>query len=161
VKVNTYLGIALGALEAAQIYTRTETRPWITAGIDRATRDPFILRRYGEYWSQLQAAIVLADEAAEIIQTFAAKGNALTANERAAAMVAVFTAKAYVTQVGIPITSQIFETLGSRATARQYGFDRYWRDLRVFTLHDPVSYKVQAIGDWTLNRTHPPATAYS
>lgn len=41
-------------------------------------------------------------------------------------------------------------TLICRATTR-YGYDRYWRYLRTFTLHDPVDYKLQDVGDWLLN----------
>ncbi|MCC5656840.1 hypothetical protein LC608_07530 [Nostoc sp. XA010] len=50
---------------------------------------------------------------------------------------------------------------GTRATATKYGFDRYWRDLRTFTLHDPVDYKLRAIGDWVLNEQLPVITQYS
>ena len=40
--------------------------------------------------------------------------------------------------------------MGARATTAKYGFDRYWRNLRTFTLHDPVDYKIQEIGNWAL-----------
>lgn len=35
--------------------------------------------------------------------------------------------------------------MGARSTASEYRFDRYWRNLRTFTLHDPVDYKVRAM----------------
>ncbi len=41
--------------------------------------------------------------------------------------------------------------MGARATSGKYGLDRYWRNLRTFTLHDPVDYKVRDIGNWVLN----------
>ncbi len=43
----------------------------------------------------------------------------------------------------------------------KYGFDRYWRDLRTFTLHNLVDYKLKDIGNWPLNRELPLATQYS
>lgn len=51
--------------------------------------------------------------------------------------------------------------MGASSTARKYGFDRYWRDLRTFTLHDPVDYKLRAVGDWVLNNQLPVVTQYS
>jgi alkylation response protein AidB-like acyl-CoA dehydrogenase len=51
--------------------------------------------------------------------------------------------------------------MGARATNAKYGFDRYWRNLRTFTLHDPVDYKVQDIGNWALNDQLPQPNFYS
>jgi alkylation response protein AidB-like acyl-CoA dehydrogenase len=51
--------------------------------------------------------------------------------------------------------------MGARATANHYGFDRYWRNLRIFTLHDPVDYKIRTIGNWVLNNQFPTPDFYS
>ncbi|MBN3870224.1 acyl-CoA dehydrogenase family protein [Nostoc sp. JL33] len=59
------------------------------------------------------------------------------------------------------ITNRIFEVMGARATSAKYGFDRYWRNLRTFTLHDPVDYKVRDIGNWALNDKLPKPDFYS
>ncbi|MDF5730954.1 MAG: acyl-CoA dehydrogenase family protein [Rhizonema sp. PD38] len=75
--------------------------------------------------------------------------------------IAVFAAKAFATRVGLDITTNIFELMGTRSTASKYGFDRYWRDLRTFTLHDPVDYKLRDIGNWVLNQELPIVTQYS
>ena len=42
------------------------------------------------------------------------------------------------------------ELVGARATASRHGFDRYWRNVRVHTLHDPLDYRHQSIGAWLL-----------
>jgi len=34
--------------------------------------------------------------------------------------------------------------------------DRYWRDARTHTLHDPVRWKYNAVGRYYLNGTQPP-----
>jgi alkylation response protein AidB-like acyl-CoA dehydrogenase len=64
---------------------------------------------------------------------------------------AIATVKILATRVGLNITNRIFEVMGARATSKKHGFDRYWRNLRTFTLHDPVDYKVRDIGNWALN----------
>ncbi|WP_026735460.1 acyl-CoA dehydrogenase family protein [Fischerella sp. PCC 9605] len=161
VKTYVYLGIAEGAFEAAKEYTTTITRPWITSGVDRASKDPYILHHYGELWTELKAAIGLASQAAQQVQTAWDKGNALTHEERGEVAIAVSAAKAFATKVGLNITTRIFEVMGARSTATSYGCDRYWRDLRTFTLHDPVDYKLRDVGNWVLNRELPIVTQYS
>jgi len=160
-KTNVYLGITKGAFAAAREYTKTNTRPWITSGVNSATQDPYILHNYGDFWVEIQGAMALADSAAEKVQAAWDKDIALTHQERGEVAIAVSAAKALATRVGIDITNRIFEVTGTRATATKYGFDRYWRDLRTFTLHDPVDYKLRAIGDWLLNDQLPVITQYS
>ncbi|MBN4000503.1 acyl-CoA dehydrogenase family protein [Nostoc sp. LPT] len=160
-KTNVYLGITKGAFAAAREYTKTTTKPWITSGVDSATQDPYILHHYGDFWVEIQAAIALADRAAEKVQAAWEKDVDLTHQERGEVAIAVSASKALASRVGIDITNRIFEVTGTRATATKYGFDRYWRDLRTFTLHDPVDYKLRAIGDWVLNEQLPVITQYS
>lgn len=160
-KTHVYLGIAEGAFEAAKDYTTTMTRAWITSGVDRASQDPYILHHYGELWAQLQAAIALSRQVTQQVQWAWEKGDDLTHAERGEIAIAVYTAKVLATQVGLKITNQMFEMMGARATAAKHGFDRYWRDLRTFTLHDPLDYKLHDIGNWVLNQEMPMVTQYS
>lgn len=160
-KTYIYLGVAEGAFIAAQDYTKTTTKPWITSGVSKATEDPYILHHYGDFWVELQGAIALADRVAQQVQTAWEKDLDLTFAERGEVAIAVFAAKTLATRVGLDLSTRIFEVLGSRATSNQYGFDRYWRDLRTFTLHDPVDYKLKDIGNWLLNEELPLVTQYS
>ncbi len=160
-KTHVYLGIAEGAFAAAKQYTTNYTKPWITSGVDRILADPYILLHYGELWTELQAAIALADQAAAKVQQAWEKDINVTVEERGEVAIAVFAAKAFATRVGLDITTNIFELMGTRSTATKYGFDRYWRDLRTFTLHDPVDYKLRDIGNWVLNQELPIVTQYS
>ena len=160
-KTHVYLGIAEGAFAAAKQYTTNYTKPWITSGVDRIVADPYILLHYGELWTELQAAIALADRAAAKVQQAWEKDVNVTVQERGEVAIAVFAAKAFATRVGLDITTNIFELMGTRSTATKYGFDRYWRDLRTFTLHDPVDYKLRDIGNWVLNQELPIVTQYS
>ncbi|MBW4518149.1 MAG: acyl-CoA dehydrogenase family protein [Scytolyngbya sp. HA4215-MV1] len=160
-KIFTYLGIAEGALAAAKDYTTTSTRAWINSGVETAAQDPFILHRYGEFWAELQAAIALANQAAEQIQIGWDKKLDLTVAERGEIAIAVSAAKVVAIKTGLNITNHIFDVMGARATATCYGFDRFWRDLRTFSLHDPVDYKCKEIGNWFLNQEYPTPSQYS
>ena len=152
---NVYLGIAHGALEAAREYTRTQTRPWTPAGIEKATEDPYIVRTYGEFAIALQGADAAAREAARLLQQAWDQGDALTPEERGELMVKVSGVKALSTNVALDITSRIFEVIGSRGTHPKYGFDRFWRNVRTHTLHDPVAYKIVDVGNHALNGRYP------
>jgi alkylation response protein AidB-like acyl-CoA dehydrogenase len=75
--------------------------------------------------------------------------------------VAIAVAKVAATRVGLEVVNQIFEVMGARATSSSYGFDRYWRNLRTFTLHDPVDYKIRDLGNWIVNEKFPEPNFYS
>ncbi|OYE04229.1 acyl-CoA dehydrogenase family protein [Nostoc sp. 'Peltigera membranacea cyanobiont' 232] len=158
---NIYLGIAQGAFEAAKTYTSTNTKPWLTSGVESATQDPYILQHYGKIWVDLQAAVYLTEQAGELLQAAWEREWSLTAEQRGECALLVATAKVFATKVGLDITNRIFEVMGARATSAKYGFDRYWRNLRTFTLHDPVDYKIQDIGKWALNDELPKPNFYS
>ncbi|MDB5556893.1 MAG: acyl-CoA dehydrogenase [Rhizobium sp.] len=159
--VNFYLGTAEGALEATLDYVRKTTRPWITSGVQRASDDPYILERVGEFKAELKAAAALADVAAAAVQTALAKGPAVTKRERGEAAIEAYAAKVHSTRVSLDITSRVFELMGARATASKYRFDRYWRNVRTHTLHDPVFYKAREVGEFYLKGEIPVISLYS
>lgn len=159
--VNFYLGTAEGALQAAVDYVRTTTRPWITSGVERAADDPYILERVGEFTAALKASAALADHAASAVQAGLARGSDVTARERGEAAAEAYTAKVHATHVALDITSRVFELTGARSTADKYRFDRFWRNVRTHTLHDPVFYKAKEVGEFVLNDRIPEVSLYS
>lgn len=161
VLAQLYVAIAEGALAEAAQYTRTTTRPWFLSGVETATADPYILATYGELVSGVEAAGLLADHAAAALADATGQGADLTADQRAAAAVTISSAKVLATKVVNETTSKVFELCGARATAAGYGFDRFWRNARTLTLHDPVSYKAREVGEYFLTGTRPPFTGYS
>lgn len=74
----------------------------------------------------------------------------------AEASIAVARAKAVADRVATPVASALFEVSGTRSAAAGTGLDRYWRDARTHTLHDPVRWKYQHIGRWLLRGEDPP-----
>ncbi|ENN88212.1 acyl-CoA dehydrogenase type 2 [Rhizobium freirei PRF 81] len=159
--VNFYLGTAEGALREAVDYVRTTTRPWITSGVERAADDPYILERVGEFTAALKASAALADSAAATVQAALAKGHKATARERGEAAAEAYAAKVNATHVSLDITSRVFELTGARSTAEKYRLDRFWRNVRTHTLHDPVFYKAKEVGEFILNDRIPEVSLYS
>ena len=158
---SIFLGIAEGALATSLTYTQTQARPWETAKVEKATDDPYTLRRYGELWAQLQGAIACTQQATTQFQQAWEKGQALTHEERGEVAIAAAAAKALSIQIGLAITNQMFDLMGARSVTNQYGFDLYWRNLRTLTLHDPLDYKLCDIGNWVVNGTAPVPSSYA
>lgn len=164
---NFYLGIAQGALEFATKYTASTTRPWPYGGDNKeAAADEFyILERYGNFLAHLRAAEALADRAGEQISALHANyaGNrpALKAEERGEVAELVASVKVVTTDTGLRVVNGVFEVTGARATGLKVGLDRFWRDLRTHTLHDPVAYKNRELGRYALLHEHPQATWYT
>ncbi|HSC84132.1 MAG TPA: acyl-CoA dehydrogenase family protein [Pseudomonas sp.] len=155
-----YLGNIQGALDGALRYTREQARPWIGANVATSGEDPFIQKRYGELWLQYRSALLLAEHAAERLQQ-AWEKPALGAAERGDVALLIAEARVTSARAALDITAQVFEALGARATASHYGFDRFWRNVRVHTLHDPLDYKVRDIGNWVINGVPPTPSLYS
>ncbi len=159
---NIFLGLAEGAFAEARDYTLAQTRPWVMAtGIESASEDPYILEHYGRFFIHLQAAQALTDIAGESLQRAWESGEAITENQRGRCSIDIAASKATTTKVGLEITSEMFEVMGARAAAAPARLDRYWRNLRTHTLHDPVDYKFRELGDWALNHKLPKPSFYS
>lgn len=161
IMTNLYLGIGLGAFDAARQYMQEQARAWFAAGVDKATDDPFIQHRYGELWLLLRPAVALADQAAASLEKAFRQGPLVTAETRGELAIAVAEAKCLAHRAGIEVSSQMFELTGARSTSARYGYDRFWRNVRVHTLHDPIDYKLRDLGRYVLNGSLPEPTAYS
>ncbi|MFO7250891.1 MAG: acyl-CoA dehydrogenase family protein [Actinomycetes bacterium] len=159
--VHLYAGIARGALEAAAEYTRTKTRPWTGSGVESAVEDPYILQTYGELASRTAAAEALAERARAAFDAAVAAGRALTAKQRGETAVAIATAKVVAQQAVLDVTARVYDVTGARATSRATGLDRFWRDARTHTLHDPIAYKLRELGDHLLTGALPTPGPYS
>jgi SfnB family sulfur acquisition oxidoreductase len=146
-------GIAHAAYEDALQFVRTRTRPWIDSGIEKAVDDPLTLLSFGKLGTRLHAAEALLERAGEFLDRAQADSSA---ENVAAASIAVAEARAISTDVSLAAGTTLFELAGSQATLAEHGLDRHWRNARVHTLHDPVRWKYHAIGNYYLNDENPP-----
>ncbi|MBX6769707.1 MAG: acyl-CoA dehydrogenase family protein, partial [Actinomadura rubrobrunea] len=161
--VQFYIGIAEGALEAAREYTRTTTRQWLFSGVKRAVDDPYVLAAYGDLVARVRAARALADQAVEEIDRVlhAPDREELTERRRGELAVLIASAKVAATDVSLSVSSRIFEVTGARSTRAELALDRFWRNARTHTLHDPVSYKRREVGAHFLTGEFPEFSLYT
>jgi alkylation response protein AidB-like acyl-CoA dehydrogenase len=73
----------------------------------------------------------------------------------------VATAKIAATRTGLMLTQDMFQVMGARATTAALNLDRFWRNVRTQTLHDPIDYKYQEVGEWVLTGKVPHPSFYS
>ena len=136
---------------------REKSRPWIDAGVERASDDPYVITAVGDLLIRQHAAEALLRIAGQAIDAAAGQESEATV---ARAQVAVAEAKVLTTEFALLAANKLFELAGTRATLREHMLDRYWRDARAHTLHDPVRWKYAIVGNWHLNGTPPPRHAW-
>ena len=147
------LGIGRGALAATLGFVRERARPWIDAGVQKAGEDPLLIRQVGDIAVRLRAAEALVRRGARFVAT---AQRAPTEESVAAASIAVAEARALTTTASLDAGTRLFELSGTGATLDGQGLDRFWRNARTHTLHDPVRWKYHAIGNYYLNDRLPP-----
>ena len=136
-------------------------RPWFTANVEASVDDPYVQHRYGELALAVRAAQPLANEAAAALAAALRLGADVTAEERGEVAIAVAQAKVLPHRAVMLVSSDLFELTGARSTSARFGLDRYWRNARVHTLHDPVDYKLRDLGRHFLTGRYPEPTPYS
>ena len=151
-------GIARGALDEAAAFVRAKARPWFEAGVEQAADDPLLVQRAGELAVTVRAAETLLADAGHQLDAAEDERAAgrLDAGQAGAASIAVAIAKAAADRAAVDAASALFELGGTRSAAAGLNLDRHWRNARTHTLHDPVRWKLQHIGRWTLTGTPPP-----
>lgn len=146
-------GIGHGAFAATLPFIREHTRPWIDSGLASATQDALLLHQVGHVHVRLRAADAMLARAARLVD--AARDHA-TDDSVAQASIAVAQAKALSTSASLLASNKLLELGGSGSTLSEHGLDRFWRNARTHTLHDPVRWKYHAIGNYALNGVRPP-----
>jgi alkylation response protein AidB-like acyl-CoA dehydrogenase len=158
---HIYLGLGEGALQAARDATLAQTRPWIASTAARPSEDQYVLAHFGEFFVALEGARLLTERAMQTFDAAWRRGIALSEEERGQVAVAIATSKVAAARAGLDVAHRMFDVTGARSTTAALRLDRFWRNVRVHTLHDPIDYKVRELGDWTLNARMPKPSFYS
>lgn len=154
--VNFYLGIAQGALAKAAQYTVKNTRGWPFSGEGhvkpRGVDEFYVQEIYGTLQAKVWGLEAQVDSVGEILGELIDREDreSVTAEERGNVSARVAAAKVTSTEIGLEVTSQIYEVLGARSIAQKAGFDHFYRNIRTHTLHDPVAHKRAEVGRYVL-----------
>lgn len=149
------VGIGLGAVAAAAPFVTARSRPWPSADVPTAADDPMVQRLTGELVADLAAAYHATMVTGDLLDEFE-RGEI----DRTVLAVPIYAAKAVASRAAVRATSEIYALMGTRAAARSNGFDRWWRNARTLSLHDPVDWKHVELGRHVLTGWDPPAGIY-
>lgn len=158
--VHMFLGVAEGAFEVAKQTVQSQ-KAWSKSLVENAVNDPFTQKHFADFYVQLEGVRLLANKAIQTLQKAWNVGPDLATEQRGEVSIAIATAKIAATNTSLYITQNIFQVMGARATTAKLNLDRFWRNVRTQTLHDPVDYKYQEIGEWVLTGKVPDPSFYS
>jgi alkylation response protein AidB-like acyl-CoA dehydrogenase len=154
-------GIAAAAFREALGYARHHGRPLPESGVTRLADDPYVSATIGDMSVQSVTATAVVLATADVLEEAANAQlqtrdmNAQLELALAQASIAVAEAKIVSSRAALCNCEQLFQVGGASMTARKLNFDRHWRNARTHTVHDPLSYKFKAIGDFYLNDRYP------
>ena len=144
-------GIALGALEQAKRYAR-QARPWIDSQQDHGWQDPFTIAAIGDLeWRVHGTEAILVKAGKAVDQALAEPSEDTVAH----ASLVVAQAKVLSAETALLASSKLFELAGTRSVTGKHNLDRFWRNARTHTLHDPARWKYHLIGNFVLNGVKP------
>ena len=158
--VHLFLGVAEGAFELAKETVQSQ-KAWSKSLVENVVNDPFTQKHFAEFYVQLESVRLLTNKAIETLQHAWNQVENLTAEQRGEVSIAIATAKIAATNTSLYITQNIFQVMGARATTAKLNIDRFWRNMRTQTLHDPIDYKYQEVGEWVLTDKVPDPSFYS
>ena len=152
------VGIAEAAFEDTLSAVK-KARPIVDAQVEKACFEHYTLQEVGKSAVLLDAAILLLDEAAEYLDELD-QLSVVSAEQAAKASILIAEAKVYANDAALQISEKLLELGGSRSSLSQHNLDQHWRNARVHTLHDPIRWKLHALGNYYLNNTFPARHAW-
>lgn len=152
------VGIAEAAFEDTLSAVK-KARPIVDAQVEKASFEHYTLQEVGKSAVLLDAAILLLDKAAEYLDELD-QLSVVSAEQAAKASILVAEAKVYANDAALQISEKLLELGGSRSSLSQHNLDQHWRNARVHTLHDPIRWKLHALGNYYLNNTFPARHAW-
>ncbi|QIO08697.1 acyl-CoA dehydrogenase family protein [Acinetobacter lanii] len=156
VHLATLAGIAQSAVTAFSNEVRKRTRIYSHGNAELVRDDAQILQVIGKASAQAYASESIALRSAEALdraylshfQNDAAldqKANDLAELESSQGQVVI-------SELVLNLTTELFNALGASASTTEKQLDRFWRNARVVSSHNPLIYKQKVIGDWEINK---------
>jgi len=150
-------GIAVGALEQAKLHAR-QARPWIDSQQEHGWQDPFTIAAIGDLAWRVHGTEAILAKAGLAVDRALAEPNE---DSVAQASLVVAQAKVLSAETALLASSKLFELAGTRSVTGKYNLDRFWRNARTHTLHDPARWKYHLIGNFVLNGVKPARHAWN
>jgi alkylation response protein AidB-like acyl-CoA dehydrogenase len=154
----TLVGIARAASADAARAVAERRRTYSHAAASRSSGDPQVLQVVGRVHSLTYAAGAVMLKAAEALERcFEQRAEPrLAEGANIAAEIEIAQAQTTISSLVLEATASLFDALGASATSVSRSLDRYWRNARTITSHNPRIYKDRVVGDFVVNGAPPP-----
>lgn len=146
-------GIAKGALQGGIDYLQHHARPWVESGVDSPTHESHIIKQIGEFAVLVRSAEALLDRSAQIFEQHLA--NVEDEDLQTELILSVAATRSQSDHASLKISSEIFGLLGASSTLSKWNLDRFWRNARTHTTHDPIRWRLYHVGNYYLNNIPP------
>ncbi|RZT87788.1 alkylation response protein AidB-like acyl-CoA dehydrogenase [Pseudonocardia sediminis] len=155
VQLAVLAGIAQRATDDVSAWVRERTRTFTHAQADLPRHDPLVQQVIGRLSSAAYSARTIVLDIAEQLQGVLDAGGGDDASLDQVEF-DVARAQAAVIPSVLDATTQLFEVGGASITSEKLRLDRHWRNARTISVHNPLIYKLQTIGDHVLNGSELP-----
>ncbi|MDL5158348.1 acyl-CoA dehydrogenase family protein [Actinomycetospora termitidis] len=155
VQLAVLAGIAQRATDDVSGWVRDRTRSYTHAAADLPRHDPLVQQVIGRLSSAAYAARTIVLDVADQLDRILA-GDSEDADLLDGVEFDVARAQATVIPSVLDATTQLFEVGGASITSESLRLDRHWRNARTISVHNPLIYKLQTVGDHVLNGSELP-----
>ncbi|MFB2553756.1 acyl-CoA dehydrogenase family protein [Ensifer soli] len=160
VHLATLAGIGRALTREVAEAVAKRTRNYSNAAGPRSSQDPQVLQVVGRIRSNAYAAGAIVLQVGRAIERahLARFEDDAEAEEKANAIAELETSQALniVSDLILDASTIAFDTLGASATRKPLALDRFWRNARTLSSHNPRIYKDRIVGDYAVNGTPPP-----
>ncbi|MDS1114397.1 acyl-CoA dehydrogenase family protein [Gordonia westfalica] len=155
VQLAVLAGIAQRATDDVSAWVRDRKRTFTHSTADLPRHDPLVQQVIGRLTAAAYSARTIVLDIADQLDRLAETG---WQDEKLLDKVEFDVARAQATVIPLVLdaTTQLFEVGGASITSERLRLDRHWRNARVISVHNPLIFKLQAIGDHVLNGTELP-----
>ncbi|WP_438809861.1 acyl-CoA dehydrogenase family protein [Sodalis sp. (in: enterobacteria)] len=136
------LGIAEGTFEWGAHAVATDQRIPFESPYRLLAEDPVLQYQMGIVSARVRAVAALLTETSRLLDAVQQQ-DAASLSALQAALVAT---KALAADVSLSVSSEVFSWSGARTADRALRIERYWRNARTRTLHDPVRLRYLELG---------------
>ena len=154
-------GIGRALCGEVAVAVANRNRSFSNGNASRVAQDPQVLQVVGSLRAAAYCAGAIVLKNAEALQrAYDARlsGDVEVLNKAVIiAELEIAQSQTVVSDLIVDASSRMFDALSASATLRPQGLDRFWRNARTLTSHNPRIYKDRIVGDFAVNGTPPPA----
>jgi len=156
IHLATLSGIAQSAVATFIHEVQKRDRIFSHGNADLVRNDPQILQVIGKASAQAYASESITTQTAEALQrayiSHFSESEVKNIQANNDAELEAAQGQVVISDLVLELTSKLFNALGASESTTTKQLDRFWRNARVVSSHNPVVYKEKVIGDWEVNR---------